>query len=1057
VSYRRVACFAAVLTCIASAALSQQIDPRLFGALHWRLIGPFRAGRVSAGAVDPGDPNTYYLGAAGGGVWKTTNGGETWRPIFDATGVASIGALAIAPSDRNVIYAGTGEETRGNGVYKSTDGGSTWTNVGLTQTHFIGAILISPANPDVVLVAAIGDREPGPSRGVFRSTDGGRTWTNVLFRDPASGCPSIIAAPDNPDIIFATLYPGVAARGVAPAPPMVPGAPATPPIGAATSVPQPPAAIYKSTDGGATWRPLAAKGLPAAPVGRQAFGAIAGTRGERLFAGLREGLFRSDDGGETWERWTTDPRIRPFGVITDPRDANVLYVTQTSLYRSTDGGRTFDAYAGAPSGDDFQLLWIDPRNSRRLLAGVDQGGIVSVDGGETWSSWYNQPTGQFYHVSTDNRFPYHVFAAQQDSGSVAVPNRSDFGELSYRDWYSPGGFEFGYLAADPLNPDVVFAGGWYRTVVRFDRKTGQIAHVFVPGTKYRSVNNAPLGFSPQDPRTLYLGTQFLMKTTDGGNTWREASPDLTDVPGKTVPAVIGPRGAQGASITTFSASTAKTGVIWVGTTNAVVQLTQDAGFSWRHVSPPDLPPGGAFEIIDAGRHDPATAYAAFIVPQDTRPYIYRTHDNGTTWRKIVTGLPDNAIARVVREDPVRKGLLYCGTETGVYVSFDDGDHWQSLQLNLPASSMRDMVVQGDDLVLATYGRALWILDNVSPLRQIDPQFASGDARLFAPASAVRVRWDVYGDTPLPIETPTAPNPPDGALIDYYLPHSSAGDLSLTIYDSRGAVVRTYSSVAPPEPTLLGNVPSYWFAPPPALTKDVGMNRFVWNLRLPNPKVLPFAYSGGLLNYVEYTLADHAIPGQTPRDQPEGALVVPGQYIVELTVAGRTDRQRLSVKPDPRVRASPEDLLAQFDAARRVTEALAASHDGYSALAKLRAALGERQSSLAANAAARETASVAKALDERLNAIQHGTPSARGLGLVNRDMARYFNMLESSDTRPAEMLRGAIEETCDALTLALSTWRDLSASDLPAFNAQLRRLALAPLPDANSMPAAPACR
>jgi photosystem II stability/assembly factor-like uncharacterized protein len=1053
VKFRRLIPLVSVVWCVAATAAPQPIDSAVFGALKWRLIGPFRAGRVSAGAVDPLDPNTYYLGAAGGGVWKTTNAGQTWKPIFDATGVASIGALAVAPSNHDVIYVGTGEETRGNGVYKSTDGGSTWTNVGLADTHFIGSIVIDVANPDIVLVGAIGDRAPGPHRGVFRTTDGGRTWNRVLFRDASSGCPSIIAAADEPAVLFATLYPGAAARGAAPAPPIGPGASSLPPVAPLT----PPPAIYKSVDGGATWQPLAAKGLPGPAVGRQAFAVVAGSRGQRVFAGVRDGVFRSNDGGESWERWTADPRIKPFGVIADPRDPNVVYVTQTSLYRSMDGGRTFDAFAGAPSGDDFQLLWIDPRNSRRLLAGVDQGGIVSVDGGESWSSWYNQPTGQFYHVSTDGRFPYHVLAAQQDSGSVAVPNRSDYGQITFRDWYSPGGFEFGYVAADPLDPDVVFAGGWYRTVIRFDRRTGQVAHVFAPGTRYRSVNNAPLGFSPQDPHTLYLGTQFLMKSTDGGVTWREASPDLTDVAGKAVPVVAGLRGSQGASITTFSASKVKAGVIWAATTNGVVQLTDNGGSAWRDVSPPALPAGGAFEIIESGRHDAATAYATLIVPQDVRPYIYRTHDKGKTWEKIVTGLPDTAVARVVREDPVRRRLLYCGTESGVYVSFDDGERWQSLQLNLPASSMRDMVVEGDDLVLATYGRALWILDNLTPLRQVTPQVLASDVRLLMPAPAVRVRWDVNGDTPLPVETPTGTNPPDGAIIDYYLRRPPAGDLTLTIYDTHGDAVRTYSSVAPPDPTLLPNVPSYWFAPAAVLTKHAGLNRFAWNLRLPNPKVLPFAYSGGMLTYVEYTVADHAIPGQTPREQPEGALVVPGRYTVELKTGGRTERQELIVKPDPRIRASHDDLIVQFDVARRVSEGLAVSFDGYGALARLRAGVVDRLTALGEKEAPAETVAAARRLDERVNAVQNGTPAHRGLGLVNRDLARYFNMLESSDTRPAATLRAAITDTCEALNLALAAWRDVNDRDVPAYNAQLQQHGLPPLPEPSRVPPAIACR
>jgi photosystem II stability/assembly factor-like uncharacterized protein len=1044
---RALACLC-LLHLLAAPALAQ-VDPFAFAALRWRSIGPFRAGRVSAGAIDPSDPNTYYFGTPGGGVWKSTNAGQTWTPIFDRTGMASIGALAIAPSNPQTIYVGTGEETRGDGVYKSTDGGKSWTNVGLRDTHFIGSIVISADNPDEVLVGAIGDRTPGPERGVFRTIDGGRTWTKVVYVDAGAGCPSIVAAPDAPRVLFATLYPSAGARGASLVAPTNPAQQAPAPGG---PPPNHAPAIFRSTDGGATWTPLAAKGLPAPPVGRQAFAVVAKSGGRIVLAGLRDGLYRSEDGGETWARATEDPRITPVGVITDPGNPSVVYVTQTSLYRSTDGGRTFDAFAGAPSGDDFQLLWIDPRNSTRVLAGVDQGAIVSVDGGATWSSWYNQPTGQFYHVVTDDRFPYHVFAAQQDSGSVAVPNRSDYGEISYRDWYSPGGFEFGYLAPDPLDPDIVFAGGWYRTVVRFDRRTGQIVHVFVPGTKYRSVNNAPMAFSPQNPDTLYYGTQFMIKTSDGGMTWQEISPDLTEVASRS-PAP--PRSPQVPSITTFSLSKVKAGVIWAATNNGVVQVTADRGTTWKNVSPPGLPAVAAFEIIDAGRHDARTAYATLIVPQDVHPYVYRTRDEGATWQTIVQGLPDTAIARVVREDPVRPGLLYCGTESGVFVSFDAGDHWQSLQLNLPASSMRDLVVHGEDLVLATYGRALWILDNVTPLRQAPAGSQAAGVRLLEPAPVIRSRWDVNGDTPLPIETPTAPNPPEGAIIDYSLASAPEGEITLTISDARGKVVRTFTSAAAAPSARLPNVPAYWFAPPAVLTKNRGLNRFEWNLRHPNPKILPFGYFGGLLDFVEYTLADHAIPGQTPRDQPEGPLVVPGEYTVELSAGGTRDRKTLIVRPDPRVRASGADLTAQSELAARMTDALATTYDGYSWLKDLRVTMAARANALKSTSNAEDATSALEVLIKRVDAVQNGTAAAPGLGLVNRDMARLYSMLVSGDARPPERLRASVAESCQALTAALESWRRLNATDLPAVNTALTRLNLAPFL-AGSVPAAPSC-
>ncbi|HTK28585.1 MAG TPA: hypothetical protein VL309_03485, partial [Vicinamibacterales bacterium] len=935
------------------------------------------------------------------------------------------------------------------GVYKSVDGGATWENVGLRETHYIGAILVDPDDAARVLVAAIGDRTPGPDRGVFRSTDGGRTWNRALFLDEASGCPSIVAAPDAPHVVYATLYPGGGSRGATPAAPVGTTPSPAPAPDQGNRQFSPPAAVFRSDDGGATWNRVAAKGLGGAPIGRQAFGVIAGSRGRAVLAGTRDGLYRSEDGGETWTRATDDPRIRPVGVITDPRHAPVVYVTQTALYRSTDGGRTFDALAGAPSGDDFQLLWIDERNSKRVLAGVDQGAIVSVDGGASWSSWYNQPTAQLYHVVTDDRFPYHAFAAQQDSGSVAVPSRSDYGEISYRDWYSPGGFEFGYLAPDPLDADIVFAGGWYRTVVRFDRATGQFAHVFVPGTKYRSVNNAPMMFSPDDPHTLYYGTQFLMKTGDSGATWQEASPDLTDVPGHPAP-----RPPQLASITTFSVSTAKRGVIWAATNNGVVQTTDDGGKTWRNVSP-ETPPGGAFEIIEAGRHDPKTAYATCIVPNDVRPYIFRTVDAGASWQPIVRGLPDTAIARVVREDPVRAGLLYSGTEAGVYVSADNGDSWQPLQLNLPASSMRDLTVHGDDLVLATYGRGLWILDNVRPLRQLAAGLP-GHGQLLEPADAIRARFDVNGDTPLPVETPAAPNPPEGAVIDYVLNERAAGNMTLTIADERGQVVRVFSSTAPPAPSLLANVPSYWFGPPAVLGASAGVNRFAWDLRYPPPKILPFGYFGALLPYVEYTLADHAIPGRTPREQPEGALAAPGRYALTLEVDGRRDTKTLTVTPDPRVKASAGDLAAQLALADQLVRGLSITYDGYNSLASLHTTVESRRTNVrGTDKREKALAAALAAFDKQLDAVQNGTTAAPGLGVVNREMARLFTMVESADARPSAPLQAASAGWCESLAKAVDAWRQLNGDQLRAVNALLTRRHQPAIP-ASAVPDAAAC-
>jgi hypothetical protein len=612
---------------------------------------------------------------------------------------------------------------------------------------------------------------------------------------------------------------------------------------------------------------------------------------------------------------------------------------------------------------------------------------------------------------------------------VAIPNRSDFGEISYRDWYLPGGFEFGYLAPDPLDANRVFAGGWYRTVVRFDRRTGQIATVFTPGTKYRSVNNAPMAFSMHDPRTLYYGTQFMLKTTDGGVSWREISPDLSEVQAAPSPAARRPQ----SSITSFSISPVREGVIWAGTNNAVVQRTADAGATWQDVSPRDVPAHGTYEIVEAGRHDERTAFAAYIVPNDVRPYIYRTRDAGATWTLIVRGLPDDAFARVVREDPVVPGLVYCGTESGVFVSTDAGDSWQSLQLNLPASSMRDIAVHGDDVVLATYGRGLWVLDNVTPIRQLASKAPSVDLQLLSPAPAVRARWDNNEDTPLPIEMPAAPNPLEGAIVDYYLAHAITDELSLTITDERGEVVRRYSSSAKLAPSLPANVPSYWFGPPSALSRNAGLNRIAWDFRYPAAKVLPFGYFGAMLPYVEYTLADHAIPGRTPREQPEGPLAVPGRYTLELSAGGQRTTETLVVAPDPRVEATPADLAAQLTLARRLAGGLSASYDGYTRLAALRVRIADDMKTLGPAA---DSTSALAAFEKRIEQVQTGTVEAPGLGTVNREMARLFSMVESADVRPTESLEAAAWAWCAALDTAYANWQTLKGAELSGANAAL---------------------
>ena len=1025
-----------------NVARAQEVGSRQFSAMQWRLIGPFRAGRVTAVAGVPGHPDTYYFGTPGGGVWKTTNSGQVWRPIFDSQRVASIGALAVAPSNSNVVYIGTGEQTAGHGLYKSADGDETWENVGLQDVPYIQAVIVDPQNPDIIVVGGnsvgvgilwlpLAKSARTANRGIFKTTDGGKTWNKVLSSDDSLGVVDLCSDPSDPRTLYAVLYRPASGAGDSEVP--------------ATSQ------IVKSVDAGSTWNPLVTKGLPEKGWGRLGITVAPETAGRRLYAILAQGFFRSDDGGATWQQSTQDPRVLGSAyfsrVFVDPRNPDVLYVAQTSLYRSTDGGRTFEAYVGAPSGDDFHVLWIDPHDSARMILGVDQGAIISVDGGKSWSSWYNQPTGQFYHVSTDNAFPYRVYAAQQDSGTAGILSRSDYGEILAQDWFSIGGFEYAFIVPDPLNPNWVYSGGWYGSVVRFDKATGQIATMFETGEKYRTAQMPPLAFSPQDPSTLYLGTQFVLKTSDHGLSWQAISPDLTGYKEKEneeEPKRDSDK-PRPPAITTLSPSEVQAGVMWAGTSDRIVQLTRDAGASWQNVSPRGLVEPTEILAVEASHHDAATAYLAVgATRESTPPYVARTHDYGRTWQKIVNGFPEREMVRVVREDPKRKGLLYAGTDSGVFVSWDDGDHWQSLQLNLPATPLTDLQVHANDLVISTFGRALWILDDVTPLREISPQIAASDVHLFRPATAMRVRWDNYQDTPYPVETPAGQNPPDGAILDYFLKAPPKDELTLTIYDDKGGEVAQFSSDAKPPDILPANAPNYWFALAVALPKAAGVNRFAWNLRYPPPLSLPYGYYGELLDYAEYTLADHAITGQTPRVQPQGPLVVPGNYTLELRAAGQTLRQPLTIELDPRVHASQSDLVEQLDLAQDITRGMKASHDAYLQAAALRKDLAERQKALNGDEL-KQAKDAAATLDKKIDALEKGTRTAPGFGPVNRDLTRLIFSVESADMRPAEAVRAAVQQSCDALGRDLTTWRQLSEQDLASFNAMLTAAKLSPLP------------
>lgn len=1038
----RTFCFvlaAVVMTCSLAAALYPQtgnsvppVPDNYFSAMRWRCIGPHRGGRVLAVSGVRGEPETFYFGAVGGGVWKTTDAGRTWMPIFDSQPIASIGALAVSTSDPNVIYVGTGEADMrsdisfGNGMYKSTDAGQTWTYLGLHDTRQIGRVLIDPKNSDVVLVAALGHGfGPNEERGVFRSSDGGRTWTRVLSKDENTGAIDLAFDPDNSRTVYASLW------NVR-----------RPPYNAYAPITGPGGGLYKSTDGGVTWRALSGHGLPESKLGRIGIDVVAGKHGRRAYvlidAGNASGLYRSDDAGDSWKLVSTEPRILSRGwyfgeVRSDPKNPDVVYVSNVSLYRSTDAGKTFKAIRGAPGGDDYHSLWIDPDDPRRMISGVDQGTIITVNGGNTWSSWYNQPTAQFYHVAVDNQFPYWVYGAQQDSGTAAVVSRSDYGQITFRDWHPIGAGESGYILPDPVNPQIVYGGSTGGELYRFNTTTGQVEDVSpTPAEIGTSVTHrypwtTPIAFSQQPPYALYQASQFLMKTADAGKSWRTISPDLTLRPGEKE------ESAQGV-IYTIAPSPAAATRVWVGTDNGLVQLTLDDGKTWRDVTPPGLAPWSMVSLIDASPHDAATAYAAIDRHQmdDVQPYIYRTHDSGRTWTKITNGIPMDAYVHAVREDPRRKGLLFAGTELGVFFSQDDGNHWLPLQLNLPVTPVRDLVIKGNDLVVATHGRSFWILDNISPLREWNAEVAGAGVYLFRPAAAIRIRKNEARDTPLPPEEPAGKNPPAGAIIDYTLNPMPSGVVTLEILDSAGKLVRKFSSVD--EPGKIDETqpfPTYWFNPPAPLSRRVGLNRFVWDLRYERPQSLRYFYSIA------------AAYGEDARMIPEGPLVVPGLYQVKLTVDGRSFTAPLEVKNDPRVKVSPIALSQQLALEMKVIEAMNQSYSAVLTIQDLRSQLKELQGKLNSDSGAKPLLDAVAALDKKaadLIAVEQTYPPVGivSVASLNGALGSLLLSVEGSDNAPTTQANSAFSTYRPLLDQQLAKWKAMKEKDLPAVNALLQQ-------------------
>lgn len=1035
------------------------VTPNVVQGLKWRNIGPFRAGRVSAVTGVVGRPGTFYMGLPLGGVWKTTSAGVTWSPIFDDVKEASsVGSIEVAPSDPNVVYVGMGDLitgggiNEGNGMYKSVDAGQTWQHLGLDDTKQIPAILVDPKDPNLVLIAAQGDiHTHTENRGIFRSVDGGKTWKKTLYVDNETGGQDLAWAYDTPSVVLGvtvrhyTAPGGARPGGAAPPPPAVGGT-----------------GLYKSTDQGLTWTAIKGNGLPTL-TGRMSVAVAANTNAQRMFVIGTFGLYRSDDGGATWKQMAAnDRRIAngqgnySCGVYIDPKNPDVVYTIATSSYKSTDGGATFTGLKGAPGGDDPQQMWIDPTDGQRMFLGFDQGATISLDGGKTWSSWYNQATAQFYHVTTDNQYPYWVYGPMQDSGTIATRSRGDLGAITQIDWMPHPGYEFGSVAVDPLNPRITYAGGPSAGIVKTTYPSGQWINVspnFDQAAGLRKVGNQMMKFSPANPRELIAAFNFLMVTTDGGMHWKKMSPDLgyptgvkPPAPNAPAPPAGTPAPTAGGSIESFSVSSLTAGVIWAGTNNGLIWLTKDHGVTWREVTIPNLPNPTRANVlaVDASHHDAGTAYAAvdFHGIGDYKPYVYRTRDYGKTWTLIVRGLavdqPSGSFARVVRADTKKPGLLFAGTESSMYVSFNDGDDWQSLQLNLPNTSYRDIAIHENDLIVATYGRSFWVLDDYSPLRQVNAALAAAPAHLFKPGDAIRVRRNVNGDTPIPPEEPHALNPPVGAIIYYYLGAKPAGDIALDIADASGRVVRHMSSAPipplnePPPP-----VPDYWLEKPQPLPTMIGTNRINWDIRLDNPPAFSHSYE------------INANIGETPLS-PEGPLAAPGVYTATLTIGGQKYAQTFAVKNDPRSPATTAELAAQTKLQTTLYDGVQMAWTGYQQVTAMRAAV----TAIAKGSAPTDVTRAATDFDAKLataggasgggrrgggpGGAAGGPPPPPNFAGVHAGWLRQLNSLDSGDMAPNDIAMTVFKAGCTDLQKSVANWTAMNAKELKDFNALLAK-------------------
>ena len=1010
------------------------IDEKVFNGMHWRQIGPFRGGRALAVEGIPDEPETYYFGAVAGGVWKTIDGGANWKPLFDKADISSIGAIAVAPSDHNVVYAGTGEAairgntTYGTGVYKSIDAGNTWKNIGLKDTRQIGALIVDPRNADVVLVAALGHAfGPNQERGIFRTADGGKTWAKVLSKDENTGGIDVVFDPHNPNIVFASLWqarrqPWFFSSG------------------------GPGSGLYRSEDNGVTWKRLEGNGLPDGILGKIGI-AASGADANRVYAIIEAkegGLYRSDDAGQHWSRVNEDGRFRQRAwyfskVYADPKSADTVYLLNTGAFRSVDGGKTFNLLPARHG--DHHGLWIDPQNPNRIANANDGGASISTDGGKTWTTLNNQPTAQFYHVAVDNAFPYHIYGAQQDNSNVGIASRGESGVIGREDWFVAGDGECGFVVPDPRDWHIIYSNS-EGYAVRYDKNKGDvqdISPVPLDNSGHGAVDLAhrfqwvsPLMLSPHDPDTLYTAAECVFKSADHGQSWTQISGDLTRNDKSKQQPSGGPLTNDITSVeyydTVFALaeSPVKKGTLWAGTDDGLVQVTTDDGQHWSNVSP-KMPEWSTVDLIDASPHDGNTAYVAVDRHKldDFKPYIFKTTDLGKTWVAIVNGIPEGAYVHAVREDPKKRGLLYAGTELGVFVSFDSGTHWQPLQLNLPVSPIHDLVVKDDDLVVATHGRSFWVLDDMTPLRQVTTQSAQADTILYQPATALRLHYPEEIDK----RQPVGDNPPPGAIIDYYFKTAPKDEVTIDILDASGKLVRHLSNKEKKD----GEQPPEWpdrVERAKTIPANEGMNRFAWDLRYDDPVQIPGAFY--------------------PGNGPKGPLVLPGEYQVKLTVSGKSQTAPLHLAIDPRTKGAEPALQKQFDLSKRVNDRISELHQAVNEIREVKSQIQSLHKRFEDDPRLKAALAAADDLDHKMSGveqqlIQVNTKSSEGTlafpSMLNEKFDTFSHVIDAGDTAPTKSHQDTFQLLSGQLDEQLKKWTQIKNDDVPKVSALIKQLDL----------------